>query len=509
MGNPRVLVVDGGIAGLATTRPLLQRGIEPDVVERAAPRLLGQASWRFLVDGVGESSAWTVRLGRDKAFLTIPVDGGRVYCYADVVARGVRDATPTPHRVRPDTDAPARPHTEPEPGRPQCGAPARRPADLPRQLQGTADPSVATKEEPMTTHIELDDREALAERLVDATTHALEALSVHLGLELGQALNDLGAATQAEVADHAGVAPRYAREWLEQQATAGYLACDNPSDVAEQRRYRLPTGHAEVLLDADSPYHAAPIADMLASVAKVLPQLLEAYRSGGGVPDAAYGTHMRRGIAALNRPMFLHQLASTWLAAVPDLDGRLRSAPPARVLDVGCGLGASSIALARAYPRVQVLGIDLDQASVTEARARAAEAGVADRVTFTVGDAAHVTAQARFELVTIFEALHDMGDPVGALRTARGLLAGDGSVLVADERVADAFTAPGDPTERFMYGWSVLHCLPATLAEHPVEASGTVLRAPTVARWAAAAGFGGFEVLPIDNPFWRFYRLHG
>jgi hypothetical protein len=107
------------------------------------------------------------------------------------------------------------------------------------------------------------------------------------------------------------------------------------------------------------------------------------------------------------------------------------------------------------------------------------------------------------------EALHDIGDPVGTLRAARALLAAGGQVLVADERVADTFTAPGDLVERFMYGWSVLHCLPATLAEHPVEATGTVLRAPIVARWATAAGFAGFEVLAVDNPFWRFYRMHG
>jgi SAM-dependent methyltransferase len=360
------------------------------------------------------------------------------------------------------------------------------------------------------TDVDLDAREALAERLVDDTTHALETLSVYLGLELGlyQALADLGAATEAELADHAGIAPRYAREWLEQQATAGHLACDDPTRPAEQRHYRLPPGHAEVLLDADSPYHAAPLAVIFASVTRMLPQLLEAYRTGGGVPYAAYGPQLRRGIAAVNRPMFLHELNS-WLAAVPDLDRRLRSAPPARVLDLGCGLGASSVALARAYPRTRVLGVDPDQASVTEARAAAAQAGVADRVTFVVGDAAQVAGQAPFDLVTIFEALHDMGDPVGALRAARALLAADGSVLVADERVADRFTAPADPTERFMYGWSVLHCLPATLAEQPVEATGTVLRAPTVARWAAAAGFTGFEVLPIDSPFWRFYRMHG
>jgi SAM-dependent methyltransferase len=363
----------------------------------------------------------------------------------------------------------------------------------------------------MTARTDMDAREALAERLVDDVTHALETLSVYLGLELGlyQALADLGAATEAEVAATTGVAPRYAREWLEQQAAAGYLACDGLKRPAEERRYQLPAEHGEVLLDADSPYHAAPVAVILAGVARVLPQLLEAYRTGGGVPYAAYGPQLRRGIAAVNRPMFLHELASTWLPAVPDLDRRLRAAPPARVLDLGCGLGASSVALASAYPRAQVLGVDLDQASVTDARAQAAKAGVADRVSFVVGDAAQVTSEARFDLVTVFEALHDMGDPVGALRAARALLADDGSVLVADERVADAFTAPGDPVERFMYGWSVLHCLPATLAERPGEATGTVLRAPTVARWAAAAGFTGFEVLPIDNPFWRFYRLRG
>jgi SAM-dependent methyltransferase len=361
----------------------------------------------------------------------------------------------------------------------------------------------------MTAHTELDAREALAERLIDDVTGALETLGVYLGLELGlyQALADLGTATQAELAATAGIALRYAREWLEQQAVAGYLACDDPGRPAEQRRYRLPAGHAEVFLDADSPYHAAPVAGMLASVARVLPQLLQAYRTGDGVPYAAYGQQMRRGIAAVNRPMFLHELASSWLPAVPDLDRRLRSAPPARVLDLGCGLGASSVALARAYPRAQVLGVDLDEASVAEARDQAAEAGVADRVTFVVGDAAQVAAEGPFELVTVFEALHDMGDPVGALRAACALLAPGGSVLVADEHVADRFTAPGDPLERFMYGWSILHCLPATLAERPVEATGTVLRAPTVARWAAAAGFSGFEVLPIDNPFWRFYRM--
>jgi SAM-dependent methyltransferase len=361
----------------------------------------------------------------------------------------------------------------------------------------------------MTISTDMDAREVLAERLVDGVTGAMETLGVYLGVELGlyRALADLGGATEAQLAERAGVAPRYAREWLEQQAVAGYLACDDATLPAAERHYRLPEGHAEVLVDADSPYHAAPLALALAGIAGVLPQLVRAYRSGGGVPYVDYGRPLRDGIAAANRPMFLHELATAWLPAVPDVDQRLRSAPPARVLDLGCGLGASSVALARAYPRATVLGVDLDTASVAHARAAAAEAGVADRVSFVVGDAARPAQAASFDLITVFEALHDMGDPVGALRTARDRLAEGGSVLVADERVADAFSAPGDATERLMYGWSILHCLPATLAEDPVEATGTVLRAPTLARWADAAGFTGFEVLDIDNPFWRFYRL--
>src|SRR5829696_1171513 len=355
-----------------------------------------------------------------------------------------------------------------------------------------------------------DPREVLAGRLVDGLTGAMETLGVYLGLELGlyRALHDLGEATEAEVAGKAGVAPRYAREWLEQQAVAGYLACDDPALPAAQRRYRLPEGHAEVLVDADSPWYVAPLALTLAGAAGVLPQLVRAYRGGGGVPYADYGREMRDGIAAANRPMFLHELASAWLPAIPDLDRRLGSAP-SRVLDLGCGLGASSVALASAYPMAAVLGVDLDEASVAAAREAAAGAGVAERVSFVVGDATRVAAEAPFDLVTIFEALHDMGDPVGALRATRERLAGGGSVLVADERVAEAFTAPGDATERLMYGWSILHCLPATLAEGPVEANGTVLRAPTLARWATEAGFADVEVLDVDNPFWRFYRLRG
>lgn len=356
-----------------------------------------------------------------------------------------------------------------------------------------------------------DLREALADRIVGDLTAAMETLSVYLGVELGlyRALSEIGPATEDELATAAGIAPRYAREWLEQQCAAEYLRCDDARRPAPERRYVLPDEHADVLADPDSPYFVAPGAVMVAGIARVLPQLIEAYRTGGGVPYRDYGAEIRRGIASFNRPMFIHELATAWLPGIADVDRRLRAAPGARVLDVGCGLGASAIAIARAYPRVTVLGVDLDPASVADASAAAATAGVADRVTFEISDAARPQLEERFDLVTIFEALHDIGDPVGALRSARASLTAAGSVLVADERVADEFDPPGDGVERLNYGLSILHCLPATLAEDPVEANGTVLRAPTVKRWARDAGFAECEVLPTDNPFWRFYQLRG
>lgn len=352
-----------------------------------------------------------------------------------------------------------------------------------------------------------NERDQLAERLVESAVSAMELLSIRLGLELGlyQAVRDAG--TEAEVADRAGVAPRYAREWLEQQTVSGVLSCDDPTRPAPDRVYRLPAGHAEVLLDADSPYYTGPLATMLAGVARVLPLLPDAYRTGGGVPYAAFGAEIREGIAGLNRPAFKHDLAATWLPAMPDVVARLGATPAARVLDLGCGEGNSTIALARGYPRIQVLGVDLDPDSVTAARAAAADAGVADRVEFEVGDAATVAGGDPFDLVTIFEALHDMGDPVGVLRKVRGILADGGALFVADELVADEFTPKADLVERLQYGFSVLHCLPATMAENPVEAAGTALRAPTVERWAAEAGFSRFERLSIENEFWQFYRM--
>ena len=351
-------------------------------------------------------------------------------------------------------------------------------------------------------------RDALAERLFGSVLGAMDLLAVYLGDELGyyRALAEAGAMTSRELAASTRTDERYAREWLEQQAVTGILQSQEGASDAN-RRFSLPEGHAQVLIEPENLAAIAPQARFLAGIAGVLPDLLAAYRSGEGVPYHDYGQNGCLGQAGMTRPMFANLLGSEWLPAVTDIDARLRAEPPARVVDVGCGAGWSSIALARAYPAILVDGLDLDEASIAVARANAQAAGVADRVTFQVRDAGDPELAGQYDLACAFECIHDMANPVAALASMRRLVGPGGSVLVADEKVADRFTAPGDDIERFMYGFSILHCLPVGRAEQPSAATGAVMRESTFRDYAAQAGFASVEVTPIAHDWWRFYRL--
>lgn len=361
-----------------------------------------------------------------------------------------------------------------------------------------------------TTNFSDTKRDAMAERLLRASIGLFDIFGAYLGDRLGlyRALRTGGPATSRELAERAKCHERYVREWLEQQAVGGVLDVADASADASERVYSLSAEHAELLLDRDSLNYMAPMVRLLVGAVSPLSAILDAYRSGGGVPYAGYGVDVREGQAEINRPPFLQLLPNEWLPAMADVHARLQTAdPPARVADLGCGAGWSSIGIARAYPHARVDGFDLDQASVDLAKKNLATEGVAGRVSFAVRDAGDPSHAGAYDLVTIFEALHDMSDPVGALRAARQLLASGGTVLVVDENVAESFTAPGDDVERLMYGWSILHCLPAGMADQPSTGTGTVMRPDTVRRYAADAGFSKVEIVPIEHLFFRFYRL--
>jgi 2-polyprenyl-3-methyl-5-hydroxy-6-metoxy-1,4-benzoquinol methylase len=351
------------------------------------------------------------------------------------------------------------------------------------------------------------ERDAFAEKLFRSALGYFEIFSIHLGARLGlyRALAEAGPTTSPELAERADIAERYAREWLEQQATAGILTAEIREDGAN--RFRLPAGHAEVLLDGDSLSFMGASVTQLMTLPGAFDQVVEAFRTGGGVPYEAYGVDGVEGQGGSNRPIFLTTLPNEWLPAIPEVHTRLSSSPPARILDVGCGTGWSSIAMATAYPTVTVDGFDPDGTSVELARRNAEAAGVSDRVRFHEEDAGALTTDGPVAFATAFECVHDMARPVEVLRAVRTALDDEGAMLVVDERTKESFTGEPDEREAYFYGWSVFDCLPAGMHEQPSAGTGTAMRPETLRGYASQAGFDGFEVLPIEHDMFRLYLL--
>jgi SAM-dependent methyltransferase len=352
--------------------------------------------------------------------------------------------------------------------------------------------------------------EAWVEKILESTRGVFEVFGMYLGVRLGyyECLSKIGPADSTQLAKRTGTNERYAREWLEQQAVAGFVEVEDESADAMGRRYFFPEACKEVLVDQDSLNYLGALPVILAGAVRPLDALTAAYRTGDGVPYAEYGMDLVEGQAGMNRAMFLKEMGSTWLPAIPDVHQRLTSDPPARVADVGVGAGWSSIAIAKSYPKVQVDGFDLDPASIEMAANNAQAAGVGERVRLHVGDSADPKLAGTYDLVTAFECIHDLSNPVGALEAMRSLAAGGGAVLVIDERVGEAFSTSANDIDWMMYGWSILHCLPVGMAAKPSAETGTVMRPDTLRNYARAAGFRRVEILPIENYFFRFYRLY-
>ena len=359
------------------------------------------------------------------------------------------------------------------------------------------------------TEQQMEQTGAFVGRLFEAGLGSFDLVTAYVGDRLGlyRALAESEGLTPAALATKAGIHERYAREWLEQQAVTGILEVDDPALPAADRRFSLPPAHAEALIRPDSPFSISPLARAMVGAVQALPAVLEAFRTGGGVPWPDYGTDMIESQGDFNRPWLVNSLGTEYLPSIPDVHARLLADPPARVADVACGVGWGAIAIARSYPKVKVDGFDTDAVALAQARRNAEEAGVADRVRFEGADGSGIGGGGPYDLAIVIEAIHDMSRPVEVLDAIRRSLASGGTLLVADERVADSFVAPGDEVERFMYAASVLVCLPSGLAEQPSEGTGTVMRASTLREYATRAGFGSLDVLPIEPGFLRFYAL--
>jgi 2-polyprenyl-3-methyl-5-hydroxy-6-metoxy-1,4-benzoquinol methylase len=334
----------------------------------------------------------------------------------------------------------------------------------------------------------------------------MELANVELGVRLGlyEALAGAGAITPGELARSAGIAERYAREWLEQQATAGIVEVLAVDAAPNERRFTLPNAHAHVLIEDDSEACMKPCAAVAPWVGKALDIMVEEFRSGTGAAFGLFDLHDVQ--AAFTRPVFVNHLTQNWLPALPAVQQKLTSGARVRIAEVGCGEGMAAIVVAKAYANAEVDGYDLDDASIAAAKKAAAEAGVADRARFEVRDAADPAIDGDYDLVMAIEMLHDVPDPVGILRTMKRLAGEAGTVLVVDERTADTFALPATEMERFFYTFSTLHCLAVSMQDGGAG-TGTVIRADTVRRYASDAGFSEVEVLDVEHPQFVLYEL--
>jgi 2-polyprenyl-3-methyl-5-hydroxy-6-metoxy-1,4-benzoquinol methylase len=349
---------------------------------------------------------------------------------------------------------------------------------------------------------------ALIGRIFESGLGFMELLTIFIGDQLGLygELAQRGPATAPALAARANINERYAREWLEQQAAAGLLEVDDPGKAADDRKYSISSAHAAVLADRESPVYLGYFGGFVPGMASQAPAVVEAFRTGAGVPWSAYGAGIVEGQGFFNRSWLLGSLGSEYLPSIPDVHARLQADPPARVLDAACGVGWAAIAIAKAYPKAIVLGVDPDEASIDLARRNAEQHGVADRVRFEVKDA--TGASGPFDFAIVVEAIHDISRPVEVLDAIRRSLVPGGTLIVTDENVGEAFTGPAEMGERFCYASSVTLCLPNSMADQPSAAVGAVMRPETFRSLAREAGFADVEVLDhIELDSQRFYRL--
>ena len=280
-----------------------------------------------------------------------------------------------------------------------------------------------------------------------------------IGEKLGlyKAMAHAGPLTSQEVAERSGAAERYVREWLRNQAAGGYVTYD-----AETDRYTLPDEHALALADEDSPFYILGVYDSIASLYADEDRILESFRTGEGMGWHEHDHRLFRGTERFFRPGYRAHLVAEWIPALEGVQEKLEQG--AKVADVGCGHGASTIILAQAFPNSEFHGFDYHEASIERAREAAEEAGVADRITFEVASAKEYPGQG-YDLVCVFDCLHDMGDPVGASAHVLETLAPDGTWMIVEPFANDQVEENLNPVGRVFYGASTVICTPASLSQ--------------------------------------------
>lgn len=334
---------------------------------------------------------------------------------------------------------------------------------------------------------------AFVGKVVDELGAVVNAPLVVLGDQLGlyRAMADGEPVTPGELASRTGTVERYIREWLACQAAGGYLRYEGDG------RFSLPAEQAVALTDESSPACVLGGFQAMTAGSRIAPRLADAFRNGEGVGWGEHDPALFTGTARFFRPGYLAHLEAEWLPALDGVGQRLSAG--GKVADIGCGFGHSTTLIGHAFPQAFVTGYDAHQPSVDAARKLAAEAGLADRVDFEVATAKDFPGSG-YDLITYFDCLHDMGDPVGALRHARRALADDGTVMLVEPYAGDELGENLNPLGRLFYGASTLICTPASLSEEGREALGAQAGEARLREVANAAGFTRFR-RATETPF--------
>ena len=358
-----------------------------------------------------------------------------------------------------------------------------------------------TQAQAQTTQVALDEEKVhafLGKAVTDCGATLSSALVV-IGDKLGlyKALRGAGPLTPEELAQRTGTSPRYIREWLLNQAAGGYVDYDPATE-----RYTLPEEHAVPLTDETSPFYIGGAFLIAEALVRDEPRIADSFKTGAGVHWGDHEQMLFNGTERLFRPGYQANLISSWIPALDGVAAKLERG--AKVADVGCGHGASTLILAQAYPNSQFYGFDNHAGSIERARQLAGAAGVADRITFNVASSTQFPG-AGYDLIAFFDCLHDIGDPTDTLKHAREALAEDGTILLvepmAGEKVEDAI----NPVGRFYSGASVLVCTPNGLATGS-HALGNQASEGQLRQIAEDAGLTRFR-RAAETPFNRIFEV--
>jgi len=339
----------------------------------------------------------------------------------------------------------------------------------------------------MQTAIDENKLHALLGRAIVDVGATSNATLVLIGDRLGlyRTLSKHGPLTSAELATHSGTRERYVREWLNAQAASGYVTY-----IPESGRYELTPEQALCFAQEDGPAFIIGGFQTALAAGRVIDRLENAFRTGEGVGWHEHDHALFHGVERFFRPGYIANLTSAWLPALTGVDEKLRAG--ARAADIGCGHGASTIIMAQAYPASQFTGFDYHAESVEAANARARAAGVADRCRFEVASAKNFPAR-QYDLVTVFDALHDMGDPAGAARHVRSTLAADGTWMIVEPYAGDRVEENLNPIGRAYYAASTLICTPCSLAQEVGLALGAQAGEARMRAIVTGAGFTHFR----------------